>query len=92
MVVSEETDLNPFLEAIRRAFLPNVTLRVWKGEPGPEAPESVRGKRAIDGKTTAYVCRGFTCSLTLHSPQALREALEKGAQLRLDGSDDKMTQ
>ena len=35
------------------------------------------GKRAIDGRPTAYVCRGETCSLPLTDPQALAAELSR---------------
>jgi len=48
---------------------------VWV-EPGasnPLAPARDRGTR--DGKPTAYVCRGFTCSEPVTDPQALKPLL-----------------
>ena len=46
-------------------------------EPGASLPEShpAFGKDAVEGKSTAYVCRGTTCSLPITEPGALQDAL-----------------
>ena len=48
--------------------------------PDAALPEGhpAQGKAAIDGKPTAYVCKGETCSLPITEPDALREALSRG--------------
>ena len=45
--------------------------------PGTELPPShpASGKTQIDGKPTAYVCQGTSCSLPLTDPVSLRAAL-----------------
>jgi uncharacterized protein len=35
---------------------------------------------AIDGKPTAYVCRGFVCRLPVTDPDGLRAELEAAAR------------
>ncbi|HZY02603.1 MAG TPA: thioredoxin domain-containing protein, partial [Anaeromyxobacteraceae bacterium] len=76
----------PFLEVLRRTFLPN---RALAGAPeGPElqalsqvAPVT-REKRAAGGRTTAYVCeRGF-CRLPAIEPEKLRAQVEPVKPLR----------
>lgn len=84
------SELESLLEVIRREFLPNMTIRVAAGEVGPEAPEALRGKKAVDGKATAYVCRGFTCSLPVTSPEELANLLT-APYLRSTGGDANMT-
>ncbi|HKJ24210.1 MAG TPA: thioredoxin domain-containing protein [Myxococcota bacterium] len=34
-------------------------------------PSWIQGRAAVDGRPTAYVCRGGTCSLPVHEPDAL---------------------
>jgi uncharacterized protein len=41
----------------------------------------LRGRTAVDGRSTAYVCRGFTCRMPVTDPAALE------AELRPDGPD-----
>jgi uncharacterized protein YyaL (SSP411 family) len=68
--------------ALRRAaFETNAPNRVLATiAPDATLPEGhpAQGKTAIDGKPTAYVCRGETCSLPITEPDALREALRRG--------------
>ena len=69
---AEKTD---FLSKIYGRYVPNKTLVVVDGE-GKDAhyvPDSAKGKTAIDGKPTAYVCHNFACS----QPVTDWEALEK---------------
>ncbi len=45
-------------------------------EPGASAPDGLSphwlaGRDATDGRPTAYVCRGTTCSLPVHEPAAI---------------------
>jgi uncharacterized protein YyaL (SSP411 family) len=42
---------------------------------------SLAGRVAIDGKPTAYVCRGFVCDLPVTDPDALRDRLDHGDRL-----------
>ena len=47
------------------------------GQPDQALPAAhpASGKTQIDGKATAYLCRGQTCSLPLTDEQELRKAL-----------------
>ena len=68
--------------ALRRAaFATNAPNRVLATiAPDATLPEGhpAQGKTAIDGKPTAYVCRGETCSLPITDASELREALRRG--------------
>jgi len=50
-------------------YVPNLALYAADANPDGEnfLPEAVRGKRAIDGRITAYVCRNRSCSAPLTS-------------------------
>ena len=63
------------LGAIHRICLPDRVLQLC--EPGAEMADShpAAAKGPVDGKATAYVCRGPTCSLPLTDPAELRRAL-----------------
>ncbi len=68
------------LEAVRRRFLPRalVVLR-----PGLDAPRDLRDlvpfvkdQKPIGGKTTAYVCKNYTCNLPTSDLQQLLSLLQ----------------
>jgi uncharacterized protein YyaL (SSP411 family) len=67
------------LKEVHRRFLPG---RVLAGAASPVDPEAARevplleGKKAADGKATAYVCRNFTCSPPVTSPPELGALLD----------------
>ena len=42
----------------------------------PDTPELLRGRRAIDGKPTTYVCQAFTCKLPVTSLEGLQKQLD----------------
>jgi uncharacterized protein len=65
-------------------FVPS--LVVAGGKPGhPSHPALMRDREALDGRPTAYVCRGFTCSLPTTDPDELERQLQN--QVR-DGAGD----
>ncbi|HZJ29220.1 MAG TPA: thioredoxin domain-containing protein [Solirubrobacterales bacterium] len=45
------------------------------GTAGAELPELLRGREAVEGRPTAYVCEDFTCRAPVQSAEALRAAL-----------------
>jgi uncharacterized protein len=65
------------LEPVRRAFVPNRFVFVYDpAKPPAEIPFFAREKPAKDGRPTAYVCRGFTCSAPVTSWTELAATLE----------------
>lgn len=70
-----EDETEALLRAAFKAPMPQKLVSVV----GPEAvlPEShpAAGTTLKDGRATAYVCRGTTCSLPLTDPEALRRTL-----------------
>jgi hypothetical protein len=55
-----DNDTNTMLAAIRKKYLPNMTVKILK----PENSKTIitgTGYEKIDGKTTAYVCKNQTC-------------------------------
>ena len=81
---SPEADAGPLLAVLRRTFLPNHVLVVTSSgaplETVAAAVPWVRGKGALEGEPTAYVCEKFRCDLPTASPQVFASQLErKGA-------------
>jgi uncharacterized protein YyaL (SSP411 family) len=61
-------------EVAHRPFLPRLVMA--GGKPADAAfPELLRGKPAIDGRATAYLCHGFVCRQPTTSPGELRDQL-----------------
>jgi uncharacterized protein YyaL (SSP411 family) len=78
VLVGRKTDpvIQDLLRRIHGQYVPNKTLVVVDGTEGvatENVPAAARGKTAIDGKPTAYVCHHFACS----QPVIEWEALEK---------------
>jgi uncharacterized protein len=71
----QKPDTMALLAALTRRSLPAQVLQVIK--PGTELPDShpARFKPQIDGKATAYVCRGTVCSLPAITRPELDENL-----------------
>ena len=57
-----------------RGFRPNQVVAV-SADPGTSVVPLLADRVAIDGKPTAYVCRGFVCRLPVTTPEALRAEL-----------------
>jgi uncharacterized protein YyaL (SSP411 family) len=55
-----EKDTLEMLAAIRKNYLPNLTLMLWTPEKAKSAGPGVVYEK-IEGKSTAYVCRDQTC-------------------------------
>jgi len=77
VVIGSRSDpaVQALLAAVYAHSLPNRVLQVLPS--GDDLPDGhpAAGKGAIDGKATAYVCIGQTCSLPLHDATALAAAL-----------------
>jgi uncharacterized protein YyaL (SSP411 family) len=84
VVVGEQgtPDTDAMLSAIGRKFLPNgVVLFRQAGREGDELSDLapfVRDLRSIDGKATAYVCRGRRCDLPTTDVGEMLRLLERG--------------
>jgi uncharacterized protein len=61
-----------------RAYRPNQVVSV-SADPATSVVPLMADRTAIDGRSTAYVCRGFVCRLPVTSPEALRTQLEGAA-------------
>jgi len=70
----------------RRAYRPGQVLAVAP-DPARTAIPLLRDRTAIDGRPTAFVCRGFACRLPVTTPEALRAELEAINEADRPGSD-----
>ena len=64
-------DAADLIAAIRRAWTPNIILTVHNGAAALPEGHPAAGKTTVEGKATAYVCRGETCSLPITDAAAL---------------------
>ncbi|HEX9045120.1 MAG TPA: thioredoxin domain-containing protein, partial [Candidatus Limnocylindrales bacterium] len=58
---------------IRDGFRPRLVLAI--GDPARSAVPLLRGRFAIDGRPTAFVCRDFACRQPVNEPEALHALL-----------------
>ncbi|MGE0119324.1 MAG: thioredoxin domain-containing protein [Dongiaceae bacterium] len=80
VVVGERdaSETRELLAAVLGRSLPNRVLSVIA--PGERLPDNhpAAGKTQTNGRATAYVCRGATCSLPITAPAGLSQALAMG--------------
>jgi uncharacterized protein YyaL (SSP411 family) len=68
-------DVAALARALGEIYLPNRVIVRADGAP-PLVRALVEGKRAVDGKAAAYVCRDFTCAAPVTDAAALATAVE----------------
>ncbi len=73
VLAGEPEKLAPFLEAMRRRFLPFHLL--LRSDPA-SAFESLRNMPEVDGKPAAYVCENFACRLPVTETGKFIELLQ----------------
>ncbi|HZP42342.1 MAG TPA: thioredoxin domain-containing protein, partial [Candidatus Binatia bacterium] len=75
----------PLLAVVRRTWLPNAVLAVQTEGPALDAVRALvpllEGKRALDGRATAYVCEERVCAHPTTEPDVLAAALAPAAPL-----------
>ncbi|HTR63212.1 MAG TPA: thioredoxin domain-containing protein [Candidatus Binataceae bacterium] len=75
---SSSDEFQQWLERLGLLYVPNVALFVADSNgtaANGELPEQLRGKRAVDGKLTAYVCRERTCTAPITEFKELAKEL-----------------
>jgi uncharacterized protein YyaL (SSP411 family) len=79
-IVGDPTDAGTrsLLALASRGYRPHQVLAV-SAEPESSKVPLLHGRAAIDGRATAYLCRGFTCRLPVTNPRALQEQLSAQA-------------
>src|SRR5262249_34020531 len=71
-------EIRLFVNEVYSRYLPNKVIASSK-EGDPSAAESIgllRGKSAIDGRPTAYVCRNYVCLAPVTTPEELAAQLD----------------
>ncbi len=71
----DEPSTAALLDEVRRGFRPNQVVAVAP-DPAASVVPLLADRVALDGRPTAYVCRGFVCRLPVTDPEALREQLD----------------
>jgi uncharacterized protein YyaL (SSP411 family) len=69
-----DDDTEALLRVVRRAYLPNTASALRRPGEGEEVAELIpllRGRTALDGKATAYVCERFACQRPVTTPEDL---------------------
>ena len=69
-----QEDFEALLKALNEPYLPNSIVAIRE----PDEPEDavlplLRGKSAVEGKATLYVCRGFTCESPVTDPSRVSQ-------------------
>jgi len=70
----DDEGMGSLLGAARRLYLPNAVVAARDpSEASGEfsAPDLVKRRKAIDSRTTAYVCEGFVCNLPVQEAEEL---------------------
>jgi uncharacterized protein YyaL (SSP411 family) len=62
---------------IHRRFIPNKVLMVLSNDGGEVEKVSplAEGKKAIEGRATAYICQNYSCKKPITDPEELKSAL-----------------
>lgn len=71
----DSAERHALVAEVHRHFLPHKVLLLADGGEGQryldEKLEALRGMKAVDGKSAAYVCENFTCQAPVTDPKAL---------------------
>jgi uncharacterized protein YyaL (SSP411 family) len=67
----DDTGIETLASTARRTLRPEDAVIVSPSGPTAISPHWLLDREAIDGRATAYLCRGFECSLPVHSPDEL---------------------
>ena len=76
----EQPETEELLKVVRRRYLPNKVVLLADGGEGQnwltQHIEALRLITPVQGKSTAYVCRNFSCELPVTEPEQLARLLE----------------
>ncbi len=72
-IIGEDT--GPLEAVLWEAYRPRMVAAISAFPPDPQSPELLHERPLLDGKTTAYVCRGFVCERPVSQAQDLQNQL-----------------
>jgi uncharacterized protein YyaL (SSP411 family) len=78
IIQGDTSPANDLLRAARQHATPNTIIALHDAAASLPASHPAAGKTTVDGKATAYVCRGETCSLPVTDPAQLAPLLTAG--------------
>jgi uncharacterized protein YyaL (SSP411 family) len=70
----DASDTRALLAQVERAYRPGLVLAL-SADPEASAVPLLLGRTRLDGRATAYLCRGFACQQPVTDPVALGEQL-----------------
>ena len=70
-----EENFERMIKAIRSEYRPGVVVAASSSSPSNSSPDLLKHRALIDGKTTAYVCKGFVCKNPATDPGTLMAQL-----------------
>jgi uncharacterized protein YyaL (SSP411 family) len=77
VLVGEKSPAYRALErTVAERYVPSLVL-AGEGRASPSVIKLLENRQPIDGKPTAYVCRGYVCDKPVTEPDALADQLEK---------------
>ena len=91
---TEDNNTQALLDVVRSRYIPGRILAVTDGPSGRagllyQRHESLSRLKPIQGKSAAYVCRNFACSLPVTEPEELANSLDgKGEGGQASSSSD----
>jgi uncharacterized protein YyaL (SSP411 family) len=72
---------HPFVDLLRRRYLPNLVLAGGPGQGVPDIP-LLRDRTAVGGRATAYLCQAFVCQAPSTEPAQIAAQLDQISVLR----------
>lgn len=72
----KDQDTKEMLSLISRPFLPNMVMLLKEDDSMEKLAPYTKDMVKTDGKTTAYVCQGFTCNLPTHEINEIMKMLK----------------
>lgn len=72
----EDPDTREMISLTDNSFLPNMVLLLKEEESIEELVPYTKGMSATDGKTTAYVCQGYSCSMPTNDISEMMKMLK----------------
>ncbi len=76
-VLGEAEGIGRLLKVIRAEYRPGVVIAASVFPPEKNSPALLRERGLMDGKATAYVCKGFVCRQPTNDPGTLAKQLNQ---------------